>query len=265
MSLYTTRHCALIFALLIPLASIPAQIIELRVASLDSILSLFTHRGFLTGIVFVEGTIVPLSGAMVILSGQPFESTTDLAGAIARHRADSNGTFSFDFIPEGQYYLEADYPGYFSYTESVWIESQKRLSVDIELIPDYSHSSSYKTGSVQFEISNESTGELIGGPSIRLTELGEIIDTDVRGARYVHLLTPRHYHFYVTADGFNGSANDSVNVLAGACTFLDVKLREIVVSRSDRSCHENHHRPYPVSMIDPGKRFVDVKKMILLK
>jgi len=224
---------------------------KLKVASPDSILSLFKHSGFLTGHVFVEGTTVPLSGAMVILTEQTFDSTAVSSGIVVRHRADSNGAFSFDFLPEGQYYLESDCPAYFSYTDSVWIESQKPLIVAIELVPDYSYSSFHKTGSVQFEVTDESTGELIDGASIYLRELNGTIDTDLQGVRFLHFLKPMCYHFYVIANGFNASPDDSANVVAGASSFHEVKLREIIYFRNDLSCHENHHRPYPVSMIDP--------------
>lgn len=242
----------LVFAVQLLFSSAAAQMTELRVPSSDSVLSRFAHCGFLAGTVFVEGTIVPLPGATVTLSEQPLDVDADSGGFLERSRADNKGTFSCNLVPEGLYYLEADYPGYFPYSESVWINHWECSTVVMELVPDYSHSSMHTTGSVQFEVTDESTGEVIDGANIHLKESHEIIDTDTWGTRFVHHFRPWRYHFFVTADGFHHSAEDSVNVVAGTCTFLAVHLREVNVSRSDRSCHENHHKPYPVSTIDPA-------------
>jgi hypothetical protein len=240
-----------LLALLVSLSIVESQELKLRVASPDSVLSRFNQCGFAAGTVVVEGTYVPLQGASVTLSDQPVDSTSDSSGLIITHLTDTSGAFSFNLIDEGQYYLQVEYPGYFPHTESVWIGSQDLVAVHVEMIPDYSQPSAHRTGSMQFEISDRFTGEPIDNAVIDLKELNELVEADLSGIRYLHLLKPGRYHFSVTADGYRGSAEDSALVAAGSCTPVSVELRRSDVTLADRFCPEDHRKPYPVSMIDP--------------
>ncbi len=246
------KYSGIILLLFLPVSAMLAQPTKLRMASPDSVLSRFIDRGFLKGTVSVEQSDVPIAGGAVTLSDQPVDSTIDSTEFIVRNQTDSTGFFSFDLIPEGQYYLEVNYPGYFSYTESVWIDGQRLSTLDIQLVPDYSHPSLHKSGSVQFEITDKSTGEPIDGASIHFVELQKYVETDPSGIRYVHLLAPGSYHFSISSDGYRDRTGDSVVVAAGACTTYTGELRELVVSRGDLLCREEHHRAYPVTMIDPN-------------
>ncbi len=249
----TISALGLALAVLVQPAVVQSQELKLRVLSADSALSRFSQRGFLKGTVYVEGTIVPLKGVALTLSEDPVDSSAQTTEIVIHGRSDQTGSFAFDLAPEGQYYLEARFPGYFPYSESVWIVNQELTDVVIELVPDYSHPSFHKTGSIQFEIFDRGTGETIEASTINFISLHELINTGSSGTRFVHLLRPGRYHFTVTADNYRESAEDSVLVAAGNCIAVPVGLRDRVLSLEDLLCSEDHRKPYPVSMIDPAK------------
>ncbi len=243
------------FALAALAAAIPlqGQEVKLRVVSADSVLAMFSGRGFLRGTIFVEGTLVTLNGAALTLSEDPVDTSAAVSGFLAHGRTDKAGTFAFNLVPEGQYYLEIGYPGYFPHTESVWIGSQELTDIEIEMVPDYSHPGLHKTGSIQFEVSDRSTGEPVSSATIDFRDARVSVNTGPSGVRYVHLLKPKKYHYRVSASGYRDSADDSVAVIAGSSVSVVIRLRELATSAEDLLCTEDHRKPYPVSMVDPAK------------
>ena len=249
---FPIRVCRIVLALLVPLTILRSQEVKLKVRSVDSVLSVFSDRGFLKGTIYVEGTLVPLKGASLTLSEEPVDSSNVASGFIARGHTDNAGTFGFNLVPEGQYYLESAFPGYFPHTESVWIGSQELTDIEVEMVPDYSHPSLHRTGSIEFEISDRSTGEAVTAATIDLKDLRVLVNTGQSGVRYIHLLKPKTYHFRVSADGYQESVEDSIGVVAGTCRSVRIRLRELGTSLDDLLCREDHRKPYPVSMVDPS-------------
>ncbi len=237
---------------LLSLSMTEGQETKLKVISPDSVLSQVSQRGFVEGTVFVEGTAVKVQDCSVTLSDQPADSAADSSGFSVTGSTDSTGSFSFNLISQGQYFLQVERRGYFPHTESIWVGSQELTTVYVELVPDYSRPSFHYSGSVQFEISDRYTGEPVDDAVINIEELHELVETGLSGIRYVHLLMPGRYHYSVTADGYKDQAGDSVLVVAGATTPVSITLRGLDVTLADLFCPENHHKPYPVSMIDPA-------------
>ncbi len=239
-------------AFLLPFAILQAQPVKLNVTTPDSVLSRFIDRGFLQGRVCVEGTTIPLGSAVVTLSDQPVDTPVDAGTWIMRSTTDTSGWYQFGLVPEGRYDLEVECAGYFPYSRSVWIEGQEQLKANIELVPDYSHSSIHTTGSLVILTTDRSTGEPIEGARVFFQE-GSYVETDASGAGYVHHLQPRWYDLYVTAEGYRDRSEDSVNIKAGSSLSYEAELQETTISRDDLLCRQHHHLPYPVTMIDPSR------------
>lgn len=238
--------------LLLPLTTALAQLPKLSIATADSILSRFSRHGFLNGKVTIEGTNFPLDGAALTLTDQNTVAPPFPVEHTAFTRSDSSGSFSFTYIPEGQYTLKATYPAYLTYADDVFLRAGILSCREFGLTPDYSRPEMHLTGSLGLEVSDSVTGEAVSTPKIHVLEMGKVFVADVEGFWLMHHLIPQKYHFLVSAWGYGDRTLDSATVIAGHSIVHTVRLLDEAVTHEDLRCRNAHRVPYPVSSIDPA-------------
>src|SRR5262245_51743065 len=79
----------------------------------------------------LDGEVRDASGA--VLPGTTVTITNVNTGEVRSALTDGNGTYQFNFVPVGDYRLEAELKGFKKYTQKITLELGKKISVNMKI------------------------------------------------------------------------------------------------------------------------------------
>ncbi|HBY57036.1 MAG TPA: hypothetical protein DEG96_04155 [Candidatus Atribacteria bacterium] len=182
--------------------------------------------GSVSGTVSYDGGdlgFIGIGGASVILSSGEyiFNNTTSTS-----EEPGSEGTFSLDNVPEGNYILNVYADGFNEYSESIEVAADKDTEVNVILLFE-------ETGAISGSVLDLESGLPINEANVTVSLYSNIytfessIITDEDGLFSFDQLPVGTYTLNVSAEGYLDSEEYEIVVTAGEITYIDVPLSKI--------------------------------------
>lgn len=167
----------------------------------------------------VTGTIL---GSGALLAGALVEVLSGTGIAIASDTTDGAGEYSMNRLASGSYRLRVSAPSFQIFVVGFTASAGQTTVVDADLLPN--------PGSIDGTITDEETGAVLPGTSLKIVNSSGITDasvtTDINGRYIVESLAPGYYVITFSSDG-HGTKTVGTYVQSDTVTTVDVSLRRL--------------------------------------